>query len=100
MPWSHTLALILKFPITYFPTAMISLICQVDTYYGNGVLLNFSENQQRTEISVEQVKIAADKAGGIRQGDIGSFAILDMRIVMGKKAILKAPIFLLPLSNG
>ncbi len=60
----------IEVPYHLFPNGYDLSNMPIDTYYGNGVLLNFSEIQQRIEISVEQVKIAADKVGGIRQGDI------------------------------
>lgn len=42
----------------------------LDAYYGDAVLLDFSDIQERVEISLERVKKEADKIGGIPKGAI------------------------------
>lgn len=60
----------IEVPYHLFPNGYDLSNMPLDTYYGNGILLDFSEIQQRIEISVEQVIMAAEKAGGIHCGDI------------------------------
>ncbi|MBS6642680.1 MAG: cyclase family protein [Clostridiaceae bacterium] len=42
----------------------------LDAFYGDAVLLDFSDIQERVEISLERVKTEADRIGGIPQGSI------------------------------
>lgn len=60
----------IEVPYHLFPDGYDLSEMPLDTFYGEAVLLDFSEIQKRIEITKEQVIAAADKAGGIQPGDI------------------------------
>lgn len=60
----------IEVPYHLFPEGYDLSTMPIDAYYGDGVVLDFSEIQKRVEISREQVEAAAAKAGGIQKGDI------------------------------
>lgn len=60
----------IEVPYHLFPDGCDLATMPLDVYYGDAVLLDFSELQQRIEISLERVQAAAAKIGGIPQNSI------------------------------
>lgn len=60
----------IEVPYHLFPDGYDLASMPLEAYYGDAVLLDFSDIQSRVEITLERVKEAADKIGGIPQGAI------------------------------
>lgn len=60
----------IKVPYHIFPEGQDLSAMPVESFCGPAVLLDFSDIQQRIEISEERVIKAAEAAGGIKEGDI------------------------------
>lgn len=57
-------------PYHIFPDGMDLAQLPIDIFCGNAVMLDFTSLKPNSAISLEEAKEAAEKAGGIRKGDI------------------------------
>lgn len=60
----------IEVPYHLFPDGYDLATMPLDAYYGDAVVLDFSDIQERVEISLERVQAEAAKAGGIQPGEI------------------------------
>jgi arylformamidase len=60
----------IEVPYHLFPDGYDLATMPIDSYYGEAVVLDFTDIQKRVPITAERVAAAAEKAGGIRKGDI------------------------------